>query len=631
MMTALSPRDEISSTEKLLDLIRNGASGSEVSAAPVPPRIPRVPAFLKKVPFLHKRISVGVDIGYTHLVLVKMAQLSESRCKLLDYKSIPFNPNVPKHSPDFHQFLKSSVTDFCGLLRNVNLWTSISAAQVDVTQIRIPRVAKKELFNAIFWTAKREMNFDEKEAIFDYEMEGDVIEDGIPKMRVMTYTAPKDAVKETKELFAKSGLPLTGITISSFAVQNLFRAAWVATSNIATMANLFLSDAYSRIAIYSDGNLALTREIKTGVDSLIISIVESHNGGKEAPSSLEALEKKLDALEVNWERAKAMLFDVGASAPQAPRESVAVQPEDEEVLEMVRPALERLIRQVERTFEFYARLGKGKPVERIFISGAVDIRGAIISNISHSLGIKTEIMDPLNPAIPFLTEAMPPASISARALFTSTLGLALSNNSRTPNLLFTFVDKEEQAAVTRINRSIFVVFMSVISVLFIYFLWQGHVSNQRHAEISKLQQELTQLSPPVDENLVMQTAGMVKSEQRILKGRANEYLGIAVLSELAALTPANIKLISITSDFGRLQEGPVKDANPEQKKTVSRSLVIDGIVQGDSGAWEASLAHYLMRLGSSLVFINPTVYSSTPETYQEVGEVLHFILKMGLV
>ena len=53
--------------------------------------------------------------------------------------------------------------DFCGPLRKVNLWTTISTAKVDVKQIRIPKVAKKEVFNAIFWTAKREMNFDEKE------------------------------------------------------------------------------------------------------------------------------------------------------------------------------------------------------------------------------------------------------------------------------------------------------------------------------------------------------------------------------------------------------------------------------------------------------------------------------------
>ena len=107
-----------------------------------------------------------------------------------------------------------------------------------------------------------------------------MIEDGIAKTRVMTYTAPKGAVKEVRDLFSQSGLRLTGVTTTTFAVQNLFRTRWVPTPNISVYANLYLSDAYSRIAIFSQGNLILTREIKTGVDSLIISLVESFGEAK---------------------------------------------------------------------------------------------------------------------------------------------------------------------------------------------------------------------------------------------------------------------------------------------------------------------------------------------------------------
>ena len=148
------------------------------------------------------------------------------------------------------------------------------------------------------------MNFDEKESLFDFEVQGDLIEDGIPKLRVMAYTAPRDAVKEVKELFSRSGLTLAGITDGAFAVQNLFRTNWVPTDDISTYANLYLSDAYSRIAIFFEGNLILTREIKTGVDSLIISLIESFNNAKEKPS-LETVDgaeapAPLDALEENW-------------------------------------------------------------------------------------------------------------------------------------------------------------------------------------------------------------------------------------------------------------------------------------------------------------------------------------------
>jgi Tfp pilus assembly PilM family ATPase len=648
MRTPFSKKDEISSTEKLLDVIRGDAASSaglsDVSSPPVLSTGQRARQFLANLPFIKNHINVGVEIGYGSLALVKIAQLSESRFRLLDYRFIPFKPHVLPQSPGFPDFLRSAVISFCGSIRNVNLWTSISTSQVDMRQIRIPKVSKKEVFNAIFWTAKREMVFDEKEIVFDFEVQGEVVEDGITKTRIMTYTAPKGAVKELKGLFSRSGLRLAGLTTTTFAVQNLFRTRWVPTSDKSVYANLYLSDAYSRIAVFSEGNLVLTREIKAGVDSLIISLVESFGEAGGGPSteaveqtqgveSLDALEKKLDTLELNWERAKAMLCGLGDGEACTWQEGAAVQPSQEELVELVRPALERLLRQVERTFEYSSKLGDGESVEKIFISGALNICPNIISYFGQSMGVETEIMDPLNPSNLFSRSVAPPVLLSDRIPYTGPLGLALSDNSRTPNLLFTFKDKEEQAAVSRINRSIFWVFLSVVLVLMTIFLWQEYSNRQKKAELSRLTNELAQYTPAADQSSIMQLAARVKNQQSILKEKASEYVGIAVLSELSALTPPNIRLISITADLGLTQPEPQTKGTgtPGQSKSVARSLVIDGIVRGDSQTFEASLARFLMRLGSSPIFINPTIHSTVLETYQEVGEVFHFVLKMGLV
>jgi Tfp pilus assembly PilM family ATPase len=643
-----SKQDEISSTEKLLKVIRgDAASAAGLSRAALPPvksSRQRLRESLGSLPFVKKRINVGIEIGDSSLALVKVVQLSESKAKLLDYKLIPFKPNVTSGSGSFAEFLRSEVIAFSGSVRNVNLWTGISTTQVDVRQIRIPKVAKKEVFNAIFWTAKKEMAFDERESLFDFEIQGEVIEDGIAKRRVMTYTAPKSAVKEVRDLFSRAGLRLAGLTTGTFAVQNLFRTRWVPTPNILVYASLFLGDAYSRIAVFSDGNLILTREIKAGVDSLIISVVESFSEGRgessggdagrdQGAASLEALERNLDTLELNWERAKAMVCSQGDGDACVWHDGTAVEPSREDVVELVGPALERLVRQVERTFEYSSRLGRGESVEKIYISGTVNVCPAIIKYLGRSMAIETEIMDPLNPVNPSAWTVKPPACFSERIPFTTALGLALSDSSRTPNLLFTFKDKEEHAAVSRINRSIFRTFLCVVLVLMSVFLWQEYSNRQKKAELARLNRELAQYSPIVDQNLITEIAARVKKQEKVLKEKASEYVGIAVLSELAALTPPNIRLIGITADLGWKQPEPqAKDTGvPGQSKNVTRSLVIDGLVQGDSQAFEASLARFLMKLGSSPIFVNPTIHSNALETYQELGEVLHFVLKMGLV
>ena len=89
-------------------------------------------------------------------------------------------------------------------------------ARVDVRHVRIPKVTKKQTDNVVYWTAKKEAPFDEKEMIFDFKLQGEVVEQGIPKLAAMVYTAPRQEVEELKNLFSRIGWPLKGIRIRPF-------------------------------------------------------------------------------------------------------------------------------------------------------------------------------------------------------------------------------------------------------------------------------------------------------------------------------------------------------------------------------------------------------------------------------
>jgi hypothetical protein len=237
----------------------------------------------------------------------------------------------------------------------------------------------------------------------------------------------------------------------------------------------------------------------------------------------------------------------------------------------------------------------------------------------------------LNPANPFLSRVRHPLSFAERSRYASALSAALSDNSRTPNLLCTFDEKERRAAVARLNRTMFWIFMSVFLILGAVFLWQEHIRSQKTAALSQLRQELAHYTPLVDHDTVTQMVSRAKEEQRLLKGKAEKYLGVAVLSELSARTPEPIRLIGVTAALGGIPPAPATDIGPGQIKGISKSLVIDGIIQADSLTAEATLAHYLMKLGSSPMFLDPSIHVSARETYPGVGEVLHFIIRMGLV
>ena len=177
-----------------------------------------------------KRFTVGVDIGQEFIGLAKTIKSSDGRPVLTDQKMIQYGHLTSKGSPEFNLLLKSSLVAFCGSIADCNIWTMMPAGEVNVQYIKIPHVPKKQLENVIYWTAKKEISIDEKDSIFDFELQGEIVDQGISKYLVMVYTAPKAEVEKVKNLFSNIGVPLTGITISPFAIQNIFRSKWMPPS-----------------------------------------------------------------------------------------------------------------------------------------------------------------------------------------------------------------------------------------------------------------------------------------------------------------------------------------------------------------------------------------------------------------
>ncbi|MEJ2169883.1 MAG: hypothetical protein P8X90_30645, partial [Desulfobacterales bacterium] len=97
------------------------------------------------------------------------------------------------------------------------------------------------------------------------------------------------------------------------------------------------------------------------------------------------------------------------------------------------------------------------------------------------------------------------------------------------------------------------------------------------------------------------------------------YTAVAVISELADLTPANVRLFSISA---RLNNTP-----GDKKAEKNRDLVLSGIVRGDRLTMEATLAGYLMDLKNSPLFDKPAISKKSFERYED-QEVLNFTARL---
>ena len=98
-------------------------------------------------------------------------------------------------------------------------------------------------------------------SIFDFELQGEIVDQDKTKYSVMVYTAPKTSIEEVKTLFSNMGITLAGITTSPFAIQNIFRSKWMSASE-EIFASLFIGKDYSRIDVYKKENLVMSRGFK---------------------------------------------------------------------------------------------------------------------------------------------------------------------------------------------------------------------------------------------------------------------------------------------------------------------------------------------------------------------------------
>lgn len=482
---------------------------------------------IRKLMPVKKSVTVGVDIGHDCIRMIKA-----TGDVLLDHKSVHLPQSIDMGTPEFTDILRSELLLFCGSLKETEIWTAMSPSIVDIRHIRIPKVAKKQIANAVYWTTKKEVPFDERETILDFDVQGEVMEQDNPKLSVMVCTAPAREVEELKALFSRIGLPLTGISVAPFAVQNIFRRNLPGMEG--TSAVLSIGDDSSRLDIYAKGNLVLTRNINTEINSM-------------AEPGL--------------------------------------------------PALERLTRQIEMTFEHYAINRGNEKIDRLYVSGDIKVQGTVLGYMRDQIRIPTDAFDPMT------SLSLNEENLSERVSLVPSLGLALSG-SDTPNLLHIHKDKVKEASIIRINSYIFVVFMVSVLICAGIFIYQGRIETRKKNLLAGLEQELSRYNPRLDQDLILQAAAKIKDRDGNLKEYGKRYLGMAVIEELSGLTPPDIRLVNLA----------VK----------ADGLTVEGVAAGDRYSAEASLSGFMLKLDSSPIFSQVSIQKGE----FEASKGLHFTINL---
>lgn len=609
----LSPHDEVSSTKELLDVIRNGnvqANGapnfSTRSIGVVKPKFR-----LSKVSPFKEAVSIGVELCYDDIRIVKLSR-SGQKWRLLGYMRVPVNPDASLGTIEFAGRLKSALIEIYGSTKKASVWCNISFSLVEVHHIKIPKVSKKDVANAVYWTIKKEFRLNEADTIFDFDVIEEVIEKDIPKLSVIAYTAPKQRLEEIKKVFQQIGFPLTGISTPPFAIQNLFRTEWTQIFDN-TIAVLHIGYNWSAIDIFSRGSLVLTRSIKSGINSIAETFREKI---EEIKTNIGADTKEL----IDMEQARNILFSFDSNPDVLKNIGIALS--KEEILNVAVPAINRLVRQLERTFEHYTVTLENETVTKLYIkSSKISSNKLIMDYIAEQLGIDKDVIDPFTSnKVSTPPDLSLPQLISERSPFLVAVGLALSDTIRTFNLIVTHKDKDKEAKIKLIKRCGLATFAFIFVICFGFFLHTQDAVNRKKAKIAQFEQELLQYGFNVDQNIIKKMAVKVKKNRENLKKYSDKFLGMAVISELCAITPANVYFLGLEANFGDIH----------RNAGFSKNTLVEGIIVGERQMLEAHLAKYMIILENSPIFDAPNIRKSEVGKDRH-GDILRFALQLEIV
>lgn len=629
----MAKHDDIQSTEKLLNLIRTQDQIDTTDTDSPPPTNTLADISVKKnrksiaeAVRLRKKIVIGVDVGHTYIKLAKIQHNSDKSYELLDYLDIPLQKSFSLKDPKILELLKSTMHRFVDSNTNTSIWSAITSADVETRCIHIPKLPAKQIHNAVFWTFTKKVPLNQPEEVLDYEILGDITEAGVKKTEITAFKAPREEIEALKNAFQSIGYPLNGISIVPFAIQNLFRTR-ILVHRDEDVCCLFIGRDWSRIAIYSNGNIVLSRGIKAGMRSMIEAInVRNHQKGDWSEENSE------DPLpETNYAERSAtidpasqkLFFDFIASSEDISTPTDTLKGySPAQVFQMLRPAMERLIRQIERTFEHYTLNFRHEGVRRLFLSGPITASKLVVDHIGKQLDLPIMVMDPFGPDPAFYEQVNIPKSVADRESYVPAIGLALSNNQRTPNFLFTHQDRDQVNRERSNNMRVLTASLIILIILIAFFSFQERRLDQKRIEVARLNDQLYAFNPPAEQNTLLALYAKTKSKRQTIRRIAERFAPLAVVNELARLTPSHIRLLNLESTYtGNDTEKPEGSAG---------SLTVQGIIFGDSTTLETSLTSYLFSLRNSQLFSKPNIVNKQDAFYNG-RQVLKFNVRLEII
>ncbi len=565
------------------------------------------------------RAAVGVEITYRsiYIVLLKFSSDGKARCQKCG--TYDFDPSLEIDSPAFSSILKKALAEFSPSSKELHVWACPKLDRARLHHLKVPKVKPSGLPGAVYWALQKEDEFVEEETIVDFEVEQGG-ESG-PILEITGALVERECVESVKKGFAQSTYSLEGIGLPLLGLRNLVKLNAGQESQGPVMI-CQLGQLSTSVSVLLKGRLVFTRNIPSGLDSLSAALTHESD---PALSEQEGCERVLD-LGGAEENGGSFGKNFGDGDESESREKAFT---------LLVPVLERTVRQIERTIEYFQNNFGSESIETVFLGGEIAARGKLFDFFAEKLSPEVLAIDPFH-GVELGDHASVPKEKAERVVYGPAFGLALEANQAGINLANTYQERQREGAENKFSTIASILLLLLALAAALYYNSQRASLGELKVEKEKLEATLESLGPRITESLVTKTNQEVKVLGERRKAAINRYEALALLSEVTRLTPENVSLLHVSAAM----EGGITFFDPAAQniKVTSGKAVADrkgtlllrGVVTGERTSLETSLTIYIARLDQSRLLTEIEVEST--ELVQSEGRLhLTFTLKVETV
>ncbi len=332
---------------------------------------------------------IGVDIGM-HSTKVVQLRYERERAILETYGELLTEGYIKGATAERGSLLRYLDSDIASLLKDLlresnttskEAVLSIPAASSFVTPVSFPRLAKKEIDQAMPYEARKYVPIPASEVVLDWDIFEP--EEGKDTIDVLLVAVPREIVEKFKRVAESVGIHPRALEVETFSLTR----------------SLVGSDQ-TPTAIINLGHISTTISL---VDKGRVRI--SHNFGRGSQELTRALERGLG---VTRDRAEEIKRNTGLSE----------RIEEKETTSVMTPLVETLFAEIERMISLYNRKAPRK-IQKINLTGGGSNLKGLVDYVSGKFGIEVTRGNPfarmVTPAFmqPVLREIGPSFSVAA--------------------------------------------------------------------------------------------------------------------------------------------------------------------------------------------------------------------------